>query len=199
MNGYNFTARVRRALQAAREAAHALGNDHVGPEHMVLGLIRDRAGSAVSALIACGVDLATLESVIEDAMRAQRTTSRESGPDLSYTSDSKRVLERAMEAARDLASAHVGTEHLLLGLLADEHSDARRLLLTAGVTDEVVRTHISRLSANEDQAPASHSPPADRRVQPTITVLLDYGGERVIAKKFSTSEAARRFFEEMST
>ncbi len=42
MNGYNFTDRVRKVLQLAREEAHRLGHDYVGTEHILLGIIRDR-------------------------------------------------------------------------------------------------------------------------------------------------------------
>jgi ATP-dependent Clp protease ATP-binding subunit ClpA len=195
MNGYYFTQRVRRDLQSAREAANALGNDYVGPEHMLLGLIREREGNAVDALNACDVDLAALQSTLEDAVRARGTPRRAIGPDLPYTRYAKRVLERAMQAARDLDSQHVGTEHLLLGLLADDESEARRLLHVAGVTVERIRTHVPRRTTDEDRAADR---PADRSAQPSITVLLDYGEDRIVTKKFSNSEAARRFFEELN-
>jgi methylthioribulose-1-phosphate dehydratase len=150
MNGYHFTQRVRRDLQSAREAANALGNDYVGPEHMLLGLIREREGNAVHALTACHVDLAALQSTLEDAVRARGATRSAIGPDLPYTRYAKRVLERALQAARDLDSQYVGTEHLLLGLLADDESEARRFLHAAGVTAERIRTHIPLRTADED-------------------------------------------------
>jgi ATP-dependent Clp protease ATP-binding subunit ClpC len=197
MNGYNFTRRVRRALQAAREEANALGNAFVGPEHMLLGLIREGDGTAIAVLAACTIDLAHLKSDLQGIMRGRGDTSKDIGPDLPYTAYAKRALELAMHAARELHHGHVGTEHLLLGLLADEQSDASRLLRAAGATSEVVRAHVLRLGMDEDNAPPRER--ADRHPQPSITVLLDYGGERVIAKKFSSSDDARRFFEELST
>ena len=157
MSGYSFTDRVRRALQLAREEAARLHHQYVGPEHILLGLIRDGESVAARVLIGLKVDLKTIPQKIEQAVKPGGATV--TGPDLPYTSRAKRILELAMMEARKLNHAYVGTEHLLLGVLREGASAAAEVLTGAGVTLEKARTETARLLSIE--------PPAEReRLEP---------------------------------
>ena len=149
MQGYNFTERVRKVLAMAREESARLRHEYVGTEHILLAIIREGEGVAATVLQNLGVDLDELASRIEGVVkRGQPGTPK--GPDLPYTSRAKKVLELAMWQARDLNNNYVGTEHLLLGLIAEEKGIAAQVLADGGVkldnaraaTLEVLQTEV---------------------------------------------------------
>ena len=127
MNGYNFTERVRTVLAMAREEAARQGREHVAPEHLLLGIVREGDGVAVAVLQNLGVDLDDLRDRIESHDQPGR---RDDRPplDLPYTSQAKKVLELSMREARELNHSYVGTEHLLLGLFRVDGSRVKEVL-----------------------------------------------------------------------
>ena len=166
MNGYNFTERVRKVLQMAREEAQRLHLEYVGTEHVLLGLIREGEGVAAAVLQNLNVDLDEVQQKIEETVKKGKAV-QATGPDLPYTSRAKKVLELAMSEARELNHSYVGTEHLLLGLLREEKGIAAQVLTEAGVNLDAARTETLRLLGTEmpqqgGAAPqaAGQSPPA---------------------------------------
>ncbi|MBM4188159.1 MAG: ATP-dependent Clp protease ATP-binding subunit [Gemmatimonadetes bacterium] len=163
MNGYNFTDRVRKVLQMAREEAARLHHEYVGTEHILLGLIREGEGVAAAVLTNLSVDLEEIQQKIEETVKKGKATSAP-GPDLPYTSRAKKVLELAMTEARELNHSYVGTEHLLLGLLREEKGIAAQVLTDAGVTLEQARAETLRLLGSEmppqSASAAPTTPPA---------------------------------------
>src|SRR5881396_1735470 len=154
MNGYNFTDRVRKVLQMAREEAARLHHEYVGTEHILLGLIREGEGVAAAVLTNLNVDLEEIQQKIEETVKKGKAAA--AGPDLPYTSRAKKVLELAMSEARELNHSYVGTEHLLLGLLREEKGIAAQVLTDAGVNLEQARAETLRLLGSEmPSAPAS--------------------------------------------
>ncbi|PYO62880.1 MAG: NDP-hexose 4-ketoreductase [Gemmatimonadetes bacterium] len=155
MNGYNFTDRVRKVLQMAREEAARLHHEYVGTEHILLGLIREGEGVAAAVLTNLNVDLEEIQQKIEETVKKGKAAAA-AGPDLPYTSRAKKVLELAMSEARELNHSYVGTEHLLLGLLREEKGIAAQVLTDAGVNLEQARAETLRLLGSEmPSAPAS--------------------------------------------
>ncbi len=148
MNGYNFTDRVRKVLQMAREEAARLHHEYVGTEHILLGLIREGEGVAAAVLTNLNVDLEEIQQKVEETVKKGKASSAP-GPDLPYTSRAKKVLELAMTEARELNHSYVGTEHLLLGLLREEKGIAAQVLTDAGVTLEQSRAETLRLLGSE--------------------------------------------------
>ncbi|HVO34170.1 MAG TPA: Clp protease N-terminal domain-containing protein, partial [Gemmatimonadales bacterium] len=148
MNGYNFTDRVRKVLQMAREEAARLHHEYVGTEHILLGLIREGEGVAAAVLANLQVDLEEIQQKIEDTVKKGKAAAA-AGPDLPYTSRAKKVLELAMSEARELNHSYVGTEHLLLGLLREEKGIAAQVLTDAGVNLEQARAEVLRLLGSE--------------------------------------------------
>lgn len=152
VNGYNFTERVRKVLAAARDEADRLRHEAVGTEHLLLGILRDDEGVATVVLRNLSIDRAALRLTIEQTIGAGERTS--TAPDLPYTSRAKKVLELAMNEARDLNHSYVGTEHLLLGLLREDMGIAAQVLRDFGATTEQARAETLRFLSAE--MPASH-------------------------------------------
>lgn len=148
MNGYNFTDRVRKVLQMAREEAARLRHDYVGPEHILLAVIREGEGVAVAVLMNLNVDLNDIRQKVE-AIAKKGKAARTGDPDLPYTSRSKKALELAMREAHELDHYYVGSEHVLLGLLREEKGIAAQVLAAADVTLESARAETLRLLGSE--------------------------------------------------
>src|SRR5438067_778291 len=118
MNGYNFTDRVRKVLQMAREEAARLHHEYVGTEHILLGLIREGEGVAAAVLTNLNVDLEEIQQKIEETVKKGKAAAA-AGPDLPYTSRAKKMLELAMSDALkdhrvlslDMAAVIAGTKY----------------------------------------------------------------------------------------
>jgi ATP-dependent Clp protease ATP-binding subunit ClpC len=178
MNGYNFTDRVRKVLQMAREEAARLHHEYVGTEHILLGLIREGEGVAAGVLQNLNVDLEDIQQKIEETVKRGKAAAA-AGPDLPYTSRAKKVLELAMVEARELNHSYVGTEHLLLGLLREEKGIAAQVLADAGVSLEQSRAETLRLLGSDLPAPAASAPagqpqPAAKSEKKSKTPALDH-------------------------
>lgn len=132
MDGYNFTDRNRRALQVAGDEAAALHHEYIGPEHILLALLRDRESAAVAVLVALGCDIDGIRTTIESIVKPGTATAPAGVR--PFTSRVKQALEFTMRAARDDSNSSVGTQHLLVGLLREEESIAAQVLVNAGVS-----------------------------------------------------------------
>ncbi|MSR07876.1 MAG: ATP-dependent Clp protease ATP-binding subunit [Gemmatimonadetes bacterium] len=176
MNGYNFTDRVRKVLQMAREEAARLHHEYVGTEHILLGLIREGEGVAAAVLTNLNVDLEEIQQKIEETVKKGKAPAA-AGPDLPYTSRAKKVLELAMSEARELNHSYVGTEHLLLGLLREEKGIAAQVLTDAGVNLEQARAETLRLLGSDvmpSSAKAGPPPATPRSEKKSKTPALDH-------------------------
>ena len=147
MNGYNFTADVRRGLQAAREEAFRLRHDEVQPVHIVLGLLRLPGMTCAEALRKVGAEPSELSQIMAAAVPPPLANPI-GGPDFPYTSAAKKVLELSMHEAHDLRHHYVAPEHLLLGVLR-QGGDLRKLLEGAGVTLERFRAAVQELGPSK--------------------------------------------------
>jgi DNA-binding transcriptional regulator YhcF (GntR family) len=121
-----------------------LEHPYVAPEHILLSLLRVTDGRLAHAVLrALG---ASPDNVIAIAERvAARGAGRIPIGELPYTSHAKRVLDLSVTAARRLGHDHVGTEHLLLGLLGDGRLRSREILAEAGVTPEAAEAEVRRM------------------------------------------------------
>src|SRR5437762_8871262 len=144
MNGYNFTERVRKVLAMAREEAARLHHEYVGTEHLLLGIIREGEGVAATVVQNLGVELHELRQRVEETLKKGKA-GQARGPDLPYTSRAKKVLELAMSEATGIHHSYVGTEHLLLGLLAEEKGIAAHVLHSVDVTLDMARAEAMRI------------------------------------------------------
>jgi hypothetical protein len=136
-----FTDKARRAVVEAQAAARRGRHGQIVPEHLVLGLLTEPEALAATTLTALGVDLAELRERTEAQLGTGDAEEREQIP---FSGPSKKVLELVFREALRLGHNYVGTEHLLLGLLADEESPAAQLL---GVPHAAAEAHIVRAVA----------------------------------------------------
>jgi Clp amino terminal domain, pathogenicity island component len=134
-----FTHRARHVVVAAEEAARRGRQEQILPEHLLLGLLAEPAALAATTLTALGVDLQGLRDATEARLLASDT---EPGAHIPFSGPSKKVLELVFREALRLGHNYVGTEHLLLGLLADEANPVAQLLGELGVTHAAAEEHI---------------------------------------------------------
>lgn len=144
-----FTSRARRAVLMAHDEAQRMGMQLISTEHLLLGLMRLREGIAAEILESLGVDLERLRSELRRQMEAE--TSGEGSSDVSFTPEAQRVLQRAYAEARQLGDYHIGTEHILIGLLREGRGAAYRLLRRHGADLPMVRHALREVSGRTEE------------------------------------------------
>ncbi|QDT56102.1 ClpA/B family protein [Caulifigura coniformis] len=138
-----FTDRARKVMQLANQEAQRFNHEYIGTEHILLGLVKEGSGVAANVLKNLDVDLRKIRHEVENIVQ--------SGPDmvtmgkLPQTPRAKKVIEYAMEEARNLNHNYVGTEHLLLGLLREQEGVAAQVLMNLGMKLEDVREEVLNL------------------------------------------------------
>ena len=134
-----FTERARRVVFFAQEEATRLGENYVGTEHLLLGLVRENDSVAARILDRLGVPLGRIRSDIE---RQVTRGHGNLGQDMQLTPRAKRVIDLAYEEARQLNNNYIGTEHLLLGLIREGDGLAARVLVKLGADLERTRREV---------------------------------------------------------
>jgi len=141
-----FTERARRSIVLAQEEAQRLGNNYIGTEHILLGIISEGESLAAKVLETLGVNLAKVRQEVEAIVgRGGQTVQQE----MVFTPRAKRVIELAFEEARQLNHNYIGTEHLLLGLIREGEGVAARVLTNLGVDPAKVRVQTTSLLGAE--------------------------------------------------
>jgi ATP-dependent Clp protease ATP-binding subunit ClpC len=145
-----FTDRARRAIMLANQEAQRLAHDHVGTEHLLLGIVKEGSGLAAVVLQEFDVDL----SVVRQQVEALGHGPSKSPPPakLPQTQRLLRVLEYAIQEASALSHNYVGTEHLLLGLLREPEGTAARVLASIPLKAEEVRAAVLHLLGSAPKA-----------------------------------------------
>ena len=138
-----FSEKVRKVMYLAREEAVRLQHDHIGTEHLLLGLIREGTGVAAMVLTNLGLDLESVRQAVEEAVEEGGSTLTIG--EIPLDQSAQRALELAMEEAKSFGNNFVGTEHLLLGLLREKEGLAAVILFNLGVDFEMVRQEVMRL------------------------------------------------------
>jgi ATP-dependent Clp protease ATP-binding subunit ClpC len=204
MNGYNFTERVRRVLQRARDETMALNHEYVATEHLLLALLHGQEGVdegvADAILDAAGVDRAGMRATVLGLLPPGAPNSAV-GPDRAYTNAAKKVLELAMSHARALQHSYVGTEHLLLGLIAEEKGIAAKVLRDAGLTLDGARAEIVRLLGPWPPAPTPQAPAPAGMIERGVSyvVMVEYADGRIAARRFAHPAEAAAYLQRFGT
>ncbi|MBQ9527390.1 MAG: ATP-dependent Clp protease ATP-binding subunit [Fretibacterium sp.] len=139
-----FTERGKRVIQLAHHEALKMGHPMVEPEHLLLGLLQEGGGVACQALVELGVVPDQLCAHIREIMGHSQPTSRPI--DLPLSPRLRKVLELSMIEARKMGVNYVDTEHILLGILADEGSLTVQQFLTMGITPDTVQKQVNALT-----------------------------------------------------
>ncbi|MFT4855026.1 MAG: ATP-dependent Clp protease ATP-binding subunit ClpC [Algoriphagus sp.] len=123
-----FSNRVKEVISLSREEALRLGHDYIGTEHLLLGMIREGEGVAVSILKKLGVPMDELRSSIERAVKGTANHNVKNMANIPLTRQSEKVLKITYLEAKIFKSQLIGTEHLLLSILRDEDNIATQIL-----------------------------------------------------------------------
>jgi ATP-dependent Clp protease ATP-binding subunit ClpC len=134
-----FSNRVKEVISLSREEALRLGHDYIGTEHLLLGMLREGEGVAVSLLKKLGVSLDDLRLSVEQATKGTATNNVKNLANIPLTRQSEKVLKITYLEAKIFKSQLIGTEHLLLSILRDEDNIATQLLEKFDVNYDVVK------------------------------------------------------------
>ncbi|MBA3442237.1 MAG: ATP-dependent Clp protease ATP-binding subunit [Pyrinomonadaceae bacterium] len=143
-----YTEKARRVIFFARYEASQFGAAAIGPEHLLLGLMREDKTLTSRFLARTQAPLDAIRREIEG--RAPFREKHSAAVELPLAPDTKRVLQYAHEESDRLQHRHIGTEHLLLGLLKEERSVAAEILYERGLRIAAVREEIARASGSPD-------------------------------------------------
>ncbi|MBR1658067.1 MAG: ATP-dependent Clp protease ATP-binding subunit [Synergistaceae bacterium] len=142
-----YTERAKRVIQLAHQEATGMGHTMVEPEHLLIGLLDEGGGTACQALEELGVDPENLADHIRDLVgKSQDILAKPA--DLPMSPRMKKALDLAMVKAREMRVNYVDTEHILLGILADDSGLAIQQFRTMGLTPSTVLKKVNEILAN---------------------------------------------------
>ena len=142
-----FTDRARRVLVLAQEEARLLNHSFIGTEHILLGLIGEGDGLAAQALTTLGITPEAVRRKVEETIGMAGTAPSGSPP---FTPRAKKVLELSLREALQLGHSHIGTEHILLGLVREGEGVAATVLVGLGADLGRVRREVVRLISGHE-------------------------------------------------
>lgn len=143
-----FSKRVKDVITLSREEALRLGNDYIGAEHLLLGMIREGEGVALGILRKLGVIIDELKSSLEQVSKTSENTGVKNPTSIPLTKQSEKVLKITYLEARIFKSDTIGTEHLLLSILRDNDSVATQILTKHHVNYESVKEMLDYQGGN---------------------------------------------------
>ena len=139
MDGFDkFTERARKVLQFAQEEAVGLGHNYIGAEHLLLGLVREGEGVGARALANLGADPLKVRGAVQVLAARQGDVHQPAG----LTEGAKQTIALAVDEANRLSHRHVGTEHLLIGLVRHGEGIAVEALASLDVSLEKTRSQV---------------------------------------------------------
>src|SRR5262245_56431100 len=184
-----FTERARRVVFFGQEEAALLGENYVGTEHLLLGLVRESDSVAARVLDRLGVPQGRIRADIE----RQVTRGHGSlGQAMQLTPRAKRVIDLAYEEARALNNNYIGTEHLLIGLIAEGDGLAARVLVNLGADLERTRREVRALQEEDTASRTAGSPSAGTGIFEGFRERLRNLGHMVADLEKDLGSAARR-------
>jgi ATP-dependent Clp protease ATP-binding subunit ClpA len=137
-----FTDRARRVVVLAQDEARMLKHNYIGTEHILLGLIHEGEGVAAEALGSLGISLDAVRQQVEEIIgQGQEAPSGH----IPFTPRAKKVLELSLRESLQLGHNHIGTEHILLGLIREGDGVAAQVLVRLGANRNRVRQQVIQL------------------------------------------------------
>jgi len=144
-----YSRRAQLAIRFASQEAARLDHDHVGTGHLLLGLVREGEGAAVTFLKDAKVDLEKVKAELESIMN-----NKGRGPvvgKLQLTSSANDALKLATEESQDMGHKYVGTEHILLGIIAERDGVASKTLSKFGIDLDRARAAAQAIVVDEEE------------------------------------------------
>ena len=149
----NFSAQVKEIISFSREEALRLGNDFIGTEHLLLGLIRDGENVAIKVLKQLNVDLYELRKEIELAVKDKTGKNIANINSLPLTKQAEKVIRVTVLEAKALKSPLVETEHLLLSILKNKENIATQILNQFDVDYDIFKNELGMVGTNSTPPP----------------------------------------------
>jgi ATP-dependent Clp protease ATP-binding subunit ClpC len=154
----NFSPKVKEIISYSREEALRLGNDFIGTEHLLLGLIREGEGLAVRVLQTMQVDLFDLRKELETAIKDKNNKPLANINSLPLTKQAEKVIRITVLEAKALKSTSVETEHLMLSILKNKENVATQILHQYDVDYERFKSELSILQGESPSAEYGSDP-----------------------------------------
>ncbi len=148
----NFSTQVKEIISFSREEALRLGNDFIGTEHLLLGLIREGDNTAIRILKSFNVDLYELRKEIELAVKDKTGKNIANINSLPLTKQAEKVIRVTVLEAKALKSATVETEHLMLSILKNKENIATQILNQFDVDYDLFRQELGIVKSNDPRA-----------------------------------------------
>ena len=143
-----FTEQTRRVVVLAQEEARMLGHNHIGSEHLLLGLLHEQGGTAADVLGSAGITVEAARYQVEElAGPADKSPSGH----IPFTQRAKKILELSLREALEQKKSYIGTEHILLALMHDSAGMGARVLERLGGSLPALRQRV--LEAAKAAAP----------------------------------------------
>lgn len=133
-----FSQRISDVIQFSKEEANRLRNNYIGPEHLLLGLIREGEGKAVQILKDLYVDLEMVKKTLENDLRSSAVTPENYSEDISFDEKASKILKMSILESRILKSPATDTEHMLLAIMRENQNKASQILEENEVTYQKV-------------------------------------------------------------
>lgn len=168
-----FSQRVKDVLTYSREEAMRLGNDYIGLEHLLLGILREGEGMAVQIMLYFGLDLQLMRKTIEKSIA--NPENKDSKPDnIPLVKQAERALKITYLEAKIFKSDLIGTEHLLLSILKDEDNLVSRTFKKYGVEYGMVKDELKTITTRDKDSPRVE--PVDELSEDAPDDEMDEGG-----------------------
>ncbi len=148
----NFSAQVKEIISFSREEALRLGNDFIGTEHLLLGLIREGENTAIRILKTLNVDLYELRKEVELAVKDKTGKNIANINSLPLTKQAEKVIRVTVLEAKALKSPLVETEHLMLSILKNKENIATQILNQFDVDYDIFRNELGMVRSNEPRS-----------------------------------------------
>jgi ATP-dependent Clp protease ATP-binding subunit ClpC len=159
-----FTDRARRVVVEAQQEARLLRHHYIGTEHLLLGLLREGQGMAAVSLEALGLSLDQVRERVSEIVGESAARQPPEGH-IPFTPPAKKTLEQSLREALKLGDNHIGTEHILLALVAQGDGVAFQVLTELGADDKRIRQQVMRTRALHTAAVESRPIPGPERAQ----------------------------------
>lgn len=148
----NFSTQVKEIISFSREEALRLGNDFIGTEHLLLGLIREGDNTAVRILKSFNIDLYELRKEVELAVKDKTGKNIANINSLPLTKQAEKVIRVTVLEAKALKSATVETEHLMLSILKNKENIATQILNQFDVDYDLFRQELGIVKSSDPRA-----------------------------------------------
>lgn len=148
----NFSPQVKEIISFSREEALRLGNDFIGTEHLLLGIIREGEGTAVKILQALNVDLYELRKEVELAVKDKTGKNIANINSLPLTRQAEKVIRVTVLEAKALKSATVETEHLMLSILKNKENVCTQILQQFDVDYDTFKNELGFVKSADPKA-----------------------------------------------